>query len=328
MNNPDTENHQPVEIIDDGDSIELNGSWEKKGRSITAAAYAALLGVGVLYFNVQSIVMMMIFFIYQALSPVKISGDFMERMNSITETLKVPILVALVISQFVFMFYPTIWIVKRWHTHEIKKYLRIRWCSLKEIILAVLITIAMLPFCYYVSYLLINSLDIPEVIRNMGSELFTANSVFELIMLILVIAVTPAICEEVFFRGYVQRTMERTNGMKSFIITGIVFGLFHFQPLSLISLSILGVLFSFFFYRSKSIFPSSAAHFTNNFIAIMLLYLSSQSMLGSSLEEGNIPIIWVILSTLVAAGLIVVYVKITTTKVDEELEYRIPNKDF
>ncbi len=328
MNNPDTENNQPVEVIDGNESIELNGSWEKKGRSITAAAYAALLGIGVLYFNVQSIVMMVIFFMYQAMSPADIPGDFMERMKSITENLKVPILVALVISQFLFMFYPTIWIVKRWHTHEVKKYLRIRWCSFKEIILAVLITIAMLPFCYYVSYLLLDSLDIPEVVRNMGSELFTANSVFELIMLILVIAVTPAICEEVFFRGYVQRTMERTNGMKSFIITGIVFGLFHFQPLSLISLSILGVLFSFFYYRSKSIFPSSAAHFTNNFIAIMLLYLSSQSMFGSSLEEGNIPIIWVILSTLVAAGLIVVYVKITITQVDGEIEYRIPNQEY
>ncbi|QQS36434.1 MAG: CPBP family intramembrane metalloprotease [Ignavibacteriales bacterium] len=327
MNNPETENHPDAVLIDDNDSIELNGSWEKKGRSITAAAYAALLGIGVLYFNVQSIVMMMIFFIYQAISPGEISGDFMERMNSITETLKVPILVALVISQFVFMFYPTIWIVKRWHTHEIKKYLRIRWCSFKEIILAVLITIAMLPFCYYVSYLLLDWLEIPEVVRNMGAQLFTANSVFELVMLILVIAVTPAVCEEVFFRGYVQRTMERTNGMKSFIITGIVFGLFHFQPLSLISLSILGVLFSFFYYRSKSIFPSSAAHFTNNFIAIMLLYLSSQSVLGSSLEEGNIPIIWVILSTLIAAGLVVVYIKITPGKVDVEFEHRFTNND-
>ena len=327
MNNIDTaESLSPI-LIDGNTSIELNGSWEKKGRSISAAAYAVLLGIGVLYFNVQSIVMMMLVVIYQAIFQVKVSGDFIERMNSFTEILKIPILITLVISQFVFMFYPAIWIVKRWHTTEIKKYLRIRWCSFREIILAVLITVSMLPFCYYVSYLLLDSLEIPEVIRNMGSQLFTANSVFELIMLILVIAVTPAICEEVFFRGYVQRTLERTNGMKSFIITGIVFGLFHFQPLSLISLSILGVLFSFFYYRSKSIFPSAAAHFTNNFIAIMLLYLSSHSMLGSNLEEGNIPLLWVLLSTIVAAALIVIYVKITAKPDESELYYQITNEE-
>ena len=168
---------------------------------------------------------------------------------------------------------------------------------------------------YYISYLILDTLDIPEVIRNLGYQLFSAGSLSEFITLVFIIAVTPAICEEIFFRGYVQRTMERTLGVKSFVITGIIFGLFHMQPLSLITLSILGILFSFFYYRSKSIFPSSAAHFINNFIAILLLYFQTQFAENKFLLEANIPLIWVIISIFVAAGLLLLYLKVTKKSV-------------
>jgi membrane protease YdiL (CAAX protease family) len=209
------------------------------------------------------------------------------------------------------MLLPAVWITKKWHSTEIKKYLRIKWISLKEIFLAVLITVTLLPLCYFISYLILEWLDIPDVIQNLGSQLFTAHSFTEFILLVFVVAVTPAICEEVFFRGYVQRTMERNMGVKSFVITGIIFGLFHMQPLGLISLSILGVLFSFFFYRSQSIFPSSAAHFVNNFIALLLLYLPMQSAENEIIFNGVIPLVWVLFSTLISAVLIFIYIRST-----------------
>lgn len=300
----------PKQVRNDIPDIELNGSWENKNRSITAAAFAGLFGIGVIYFNVQSILMMILVAVYQAIFRIEVSGDFLERIDKITAEFKTPILIALVISQYLFMLFPTLWIVKKWHTTEVKKYLRIKLSSFKEIILAVLITVSLLPFCYYISYLLLEWLDIPDIIQNLGSKLFTAQSVSEFVIIVLIVAVTPAICEEVFFRGYVQRTMERNLGAKSLVITGILFGLFHMQPLSLITLSILGVLFSFFYYRSKSIYPSAAAHFINNFIAILLLYIQSTNT--EFLSEGNIPFILVIISTLIAAGLLMTYLKVTS----------------
>lgn len=67
---------------------------------------------------------------------------------------------------------------------DIKKYLRIRRSSFKEIFLAILITILLLPFGYFISYLIINSLDIPEVFKNLGSELFAAHSTGQFILII------------------------------------------------------------------------------------------------------------------------------------------------
>lgn len=308
-------NFKEEQITDSSKSLygieELNGSWEKKGRSITAAAFVGLIGIGALYFNVQSILMMILMFVYQAIFNIELPDNIIDRINTLADSLKTPILITLIISQYLFMLLPTIWIVKRWHTSEIKKYLRLQICSFKEILLAVLVTIFLLPFCYFLSYLITEAFDIPEIFENLGTQLFTAHSGSEFILLIVVVAVTPAICEEIFFRGYVQRTMERNLGAKSFVITGIIFGLFHMQPLSLITLSVLGILFSFFFYRSKSIFPSSSAHFINNFIAILFLYNPSLPEKLGIPTDGNIPFIGVILSILIAIGLMIVYLKTT-----------------
>ena len=311
LNNIEQENTNAGISRENVDELKLNGSWENKNRSITAAAVTGLIGIGAIYFNVQSILMIAFVFIYKIIFGIHLPSGFAERMNAIAVELKTPTLAALVISQYVFMLLPALWIVKKWHTSQIKKYVRIRLSSIKEIILAVLITVTLLPLSYYLSYLLMKIFPIPESFRDLSSQLFTPHNGTEFIVLIFVIAVTPAICEEIFFRGYVQRTLERTIGAKSFIVTGILFGLFHMQPLGLISLSLLGVLFSFFYYRSKSIFPSSAAHFTNNLIAIILLYAESKSVNTGVASDGNLPITWIIFFTLIACGLIIVYITIT-----------------
>jgi membrane protease YdiL (CAAX protease family) len=308
--NSGTENINQEELSPD----DLTGSWEKKERSLTAAALTGLFIIGAIYFNVQSFLVTVFTVVYKQFVDIEITGSFIEQISEYTAQLKIPILIAVVITQYLFMLYPSVLIVKRWHTRKVAKYLRIRRCSVKEILLAVLITIFTLPFCYYISSLLMQLLDIPEVIQNMGLELFTANSGSEFVFMVFAIAVTPAVCEEIFFRGYVQRTLERTTGAKSFIWVGIIFGLFHLQPLSLITLSILGILFSFFYLRSKSILPSSAAHFTNNFIALFFLYRQNLYSESSFLSEENLSITSVIASTIVAAGLVWYYYSSTKSK--------------
>jgi uncharacterized protein len=297
--------------------IRLDGSWERKNRNITAAAFFALIGIGAIYFNVQSILVTVLVAVLKAFYNIDVSGSFIQRMEAITKTMQTPILIAVVTTQFLFMLLPVLFVVKKWHTKDVKKYIRIKFYSAREVLLAVLITILFIPFCYLISSLLEKALHIPEFFQKMSSQLFAADSLPKFIFLVFAIAVTPAICEEIFFRGYFQRTLERTLGMKSFIITGIIFGLFHMQPLSLISLSLLGVLFSFFYYRSKSIFPSSFAHFTNNFIALSLLYFQSYFDNIKFPDAEWFPFLFVLLSLLAGSALIVVYIKITTERKDQ-----------
>jgi hypothetical protein len=308
-----------------GVEFELTGSWENKGRNITAAALTGLAGTGALFFYAQSFLAVVLLLVFKHANYTKVTGDLLNKINIITNDLKTPLLIALAVSEFIFMLIPTLWIVKKWHTNDVIKYLRIRVCPLKEIALAVLITIFLLPFCYYVSYLIEQVFRLPEFYKSVGPQLFTANSGSELITLIFVVAITPAICEEIFFRGYFQRTLERTIGGKSIIVTGILFGSFHMQPLSLVTLSILGLLFSFFFNRSKNILPSSSAHFTNNFIAIMLLYCQAKSVYIATILENNFSAVWIILSLMIASGLIVIYLKVTKNTTENNQSVKVQN---
>ena len=295
------------------DGINLNGSWEKKGRNITAAALSGIAGIGVLYFYAQSILDTILVLIFKFGSHAKSPGGFIKDIN-ISSELKVPLLLALTFSQYVFMLLPTLWIIKKWHTGDVIKYVRICRCKANEIALAILITIFVLPFCDYITTLIQQFFRIPEAYRNLGPKLFTAYSAKEFMLLIFVVAITPAICEELLFRGYFQRTMERTIGVKSFIVTGVLFGLFHMQPLGLINLSILGILFSFFYYRSKSIFPSSAAHFTNNLIALLFLYCQAKSINIGFPVDGKFSAVLIFLSLIIAGTFVYIYINITKTQ--------------
>ena len=120
--------------------------------------------------------------------------------------------------------------------------------------------------------MLVHKIGIPEKILAANNSFVTTYTPAEFAWVLMVIAVTPALCEEFFFRGHFQRTLERTFGWKSVLIAGFIFGLFHFQPLGLMSLSILGLFWGYVYYRSQSILTSMAAHFTNNALVLFLNY--------------------------------------------------------
>ncbi len=320
MNDYEEHNSTLPDAAEQVDDIVYNGSWENKGRNITAAAFAGLVGIGALYFNVQSVISAIMIAAFKSFYKIDISGNLIEKMRIVTTELKTPILISLVLSEFLFMLLPALWIVKKWHTTQVRKYIRLRLCSLKEILLAVLITISLLPFCYYLSFLILDQFKLPEIFRDMGPRLFSAQSFSQFILLTLAIAVTPAICEEIFFRGYVQRTMERTLGAKSIIITGIIFGLVHMQPLSLITLSILGILFSFFYAKSKSLFPSASAHFTNNFIALLFYSYPVKFEKIGFISNGHVSAVWIIVSLTIAAVLFLLYLNLVKVNREEAVQ--------
>ncbi|WP_265445967.1 type II CAAX endopeptidase family protein [Acetivibrio straminisolvens] len=91
---------------------------------------------------------------------------------------------------------------------------------------------------------------------------------------VLVIGVSAGICEELLFRGVIQRGLERLGAVKSILITAFLFGLIHFDFQKLFGTFLLGALIGFLVYRSNSIFVGIFAHFTNNSIAVVALFLS------------------------------------------------------
>lgn len=281
----------------------LDGSWEQSGRSPNSSALLGLLGIGVLYFNGQS------FLALATVGLVRLSrGDTGSSFDSLLASFQSyvgPFRIVVFATQFLLMLAPALFLVKRWHSSNVRAYVRLSRGSFADVLLAVLVTLLFLPAGNYVAEEFVRQLRIPEKIMQLNGEMFTSRSPAEFLWLVVVVCLTPALCEELFFRGYVQRTFERTMDWKSVILVGVVFGLFHFNPLGLLTLAVLGMLLGYFFYRSRNVLPSMAAHFTNNLIAVAILYRTSD---GTPLVTvGNIPL-WLVGITLPAGiGLLCLY---------------------
>jgi membrane protease YdiL (CAAX protease family) len=88
---------------------------------------------------------------------------------------------------------------------------------------------------------------------------------------LLLVAVSPAICEECFFRGPILRGLRgRLAPAGAVVLTAVLFGLFHLDVYRLIPTTILGVLLGFIAFESRSIVPAMLAHFCNNAMLITL----------------------------------------------------------
>jgi len=190
---------------------------------------------------------------------------------------------ATLIGQLLFILLPTILLVK-FRGERVMQYFRLAVPDYKEIILTVVAVFALQQVLQ--GYMALqDSVPLPaplqriidefkEVFEQTYRNLVTARSPGEFVFVVIVIALTPAVCEEMLFRGLVQRSFEKvTAGMQGAFITGVIFAGFHLIPYSFVPLAALGVYFGFVVYRSKNITVAVSAHFFNNFVACTAVYL-------------------------------------------------------
>jgi membrane protease YdiL (CAAX protease family) len=83
--------------------------------------------------------------------------------------------------------------------------------------------------------------------------------------LFVALALTPAVCEELLFRGYLQRQVERSWGaMASIVAVGILFGLYHLRPSQAVPLALLGVYMGYAVWATGSLWAGVLVHLLNN----------------------------------------------------------------
>ena len=108
-------------------------------------------------------------------------------------------------------------------------------------------------------------------------------SVWGLIPALLIVAVFPAVMEELLFRGLILRNAERTAGaVASVFLAGFAFSLFHGSPEQTVYQFIAGCAFAFLAVRSRSILPSVMMHFINN---ALIIIFAACNLYG---EDGNL----------------------------------------
>jgi membrane protease YdiL (CAAX protease family) len=101
------------------------------------------------------------------------------------------------------------------------------------------------------------------------------------------IAFLPAIGEELLFRGVILRIF--TNWTKNHHwgvwISAILFSALHMQFYGFIPRMLLGVLFGYLLVWSGSMWLPIIAHFINNGVAVVVMFLIDKDLLNPELEE-------------------------------------------
>ncbi len=112
-----------------------------------------------------------------------------------------------------------------------------------------------------------------ELIEKTFGNLLSADTIPEMLLVVLVVSIVPAFSEELMFRGYIQRSFEyKIKPFWAALITAIFFSLFHFNPYGILPLAALGLYFGFAAYMSESLVVPIFLHFLNNFFAVMLYF--------------------------------------------------------
>ena len=84
---------------------------------------------------------------------------------------------------------------------------------------------------------------------------------FSLTAAYLMLVYSAPVWEEIVFRGILQESFQKVlSPAVSIIICGLIFGLVHADMDQLVPLVMLGWVFGWMYYRSKSVFPSILAH--------------------------------------------------------------------
>ena len=114
----------------------------------------------------------------------------------------------------------------------------------------------------------------------------TVNTGLGLAVNILIIAIIPALGEELLFRGVIQKELSKWSGKihLSIWITAFLFSAIHMQFLGFFPRFIIGGLLGYMFFWSGSIWLPILAHFVNNATAVILSFMVTNGRLTKDVE--------------------------------------------
>ena len=195
-----------------------------------------------------------------------------------------------------------------------------RGSSVRLYLLALLILVVCLPFLNWMASLN-EALKLPSFLHGIEqwmieteeetSKLTDAFLVMEswggFAFGMLMIAVLPAIGEELFFRGLVQRLLGEwlKNRHMAIFLASFVFALFHLQFYGLLPRFLLGLFLGYLYYWSGSLWLPVFVHFLNNGSAVLISFLADKGVLSLNWEDfGTTDSAILIIASAVLTGLL------------------------
>lgn len=108
--------------------------------------------------------------------------------------------------------------------------------------------------------------DTTELYTKQMEELLSSGP-FALILIL--IAISPAICEELIFRGLIGTTLVRRWGaVPGVLMASLLFGVMHMIPIQVVAVIPMGIAMHYVYLMTKSFWAPMLLHFCNNALAL------------------------------------------------------------
>lgn len=115
------------------------------------------------------------------------------------------------------------------------------------------------------------------------------SSTGEFLFAFFVIAILPAIGEELVFRGMLQSQLFSATKNSHIAIWGaaILFSAFHLQFFGFVPRVLLGALFGYLYFWSGNLLMPMFAHFVNNGFSVLMLYLNQKGLVNIDMDSAD-----------------------------------------
>lgn len=210
-------------------------------------------------------------------------------LRPIIKMYKLDISAALLMGQIMFLIVPVIiyFIVTR---QSVKETLRFNKLKLRSAALVVVMGFLFIPVAAFLSYLT------SFFFYNNVQDVFNKLKTLPLGLMIAIVAITPALCEEITMRGVVLSGYNKSKIWAAALINGFLFGVLHLNPPQFLYTFILGVMLAYVVRITNSIFASMIIHFifngTNTALAWINMKQSAATLKKSqeALNNSNIKV--------------------------------------
>jgi uncharacterized protein len=191
--------------------------------------------------------------------------------------------------------------------HQIVRFIRRPWPSLPVLGLCFLVIVGFMPFNGWIiewnsELALPAGLDRIEKWMQLKENelgilshfLMNFDQIGQLAIALLVVAVIPALGEEVLFRGMIQRKIyNKTGDMHAAIwVSAILFSGIHFQFYGFVPRMLLGAMFGYLYAWSHNLWTPIFGHFINNGFTILMLFLQHRGLIDLDIESKQSSVSW------------------------------------
>ncbi|HEX8362280.1 MAG TPA: ABC transporter permease subunit/CPBP intramembrane protease [Longimicrobium sp.] len=160
--------------------------------------------------------------------------------------------------------------------YDVRRTLALRRPSGRTLAAALLIALGGIPLGWGIGWLQLQFF--PQAAEALGGleKLVTATDARRALWLLVLVAATPAVCEELVFRGVLLQSLGRElTAARAVAVSALVFGAFHVSnetAIRFLPTAWIGVLMGYVVWRSRSVFASMLMHFVNNGAVVLLLW--------------------------------------------------------